>query len=587
MQLCIVLIFLHILNQNALGFRGARKREVLDNILQDLEEIKMSLQSSEVGFNPERILEQAAQQNNLDAKKTQGETRSIKRGKFSPLPLQFSIPVDESRTKDKFDKLSRQELIYGDENLGSYISNKTDQSQKNVSNQIVQQQNTVSNQTELPRKNVMYQSGEAFNYDEHLGSYGSNNTAQQQQIGSNQTKQQWNGLMNLGELSQNRFLNQEEQSQNNVMNQNEQPRRIFSKQIKQLQSNNYSNIDEQPENNDIEKQLQNDDANKKGVNNLNHAEVFRSSGWKKNKPVLDKDSNQTELIETQGLNKTKNVEETLSNKTRMSGMLETILKKYPLKHGDERTLRKIQLNSKTEINTDNKSKISESVDGQINQQISVENQIFSESGHYFPQIIELDNHTKLDQFDKNEFSNPFYLKSEDEQNITKDTKLTSKIYNSTIYNSENGRINDQERNSETLEDDICLSTPCPETTMCVSVGRTKHICICPYGTMEDTNSTEFACVRNISLEHLNSGKLSHIGTLNGGLKVFGDSEDEDDSSDDGIEYEEYADSGLEMLEEHFEEPKHFAIHLSGLVPLNQQVESILNTPAGMDIMDMF
>jgi len=102
------------------------------------------------------------------------------------------------------------------------------------------------------------------------------------------------------------------------MNQNEQPRRIFSKQIKQLQSNNYSNIDEQPENNDIEKQLQNDDANKKGVNNLNHAEVFRSSGWKKNKPVLDKDSNQTELIETQGLNETKNVEETLSNKTRLN-----------------------------------------------------------------------------------------------------------------------------------------------------------------------------------------------------------------------------------------------------------------------------
>jgi len=96
-------------------------------------------------------------------------------------------------------------LIYGDENLGSYVSNKTDQSQKNVSNQIIQQQNTVSNQTELPRKNVLYQSGEAFNYDEHLGSYGSNNTAQQQQIGSNQTKQQWNGLMNLGELSQNRL----------------------------------------------------------------------------------------------------------------------------------------------------------------------------------------------------------------------------------------------------------------------------------------------------------------------------------------------------------------------------------------------
>ena len=140
------------------------------------------------------------------------------------------------------------------------------------------------------------------------------------------------------------------------------------------------------------------------------------------------------------------------------------------------------MNSKTEINTDNKSvetteipdmksKISESVDGQINQQISAENQIFSESGHYFPQIIELDNHTKLDQFDKNEFSNHFYLKSEDEQNITKDTNVTSKIYNSTIYSSENGRINDQERNSETLVDDICVSTPCPETTMCVSVGR--------------------------------------------------------------------------------------------------------------------
>ena len=138
----------------------------------------------------------------------------------------------------------------------------------------------------------------------------------------------------------------------------------------------------------------------------------------------------------------------------------------------------IQLNSETEINTDDKSvetteiphiknKISESVDGQTNKQISVENQmndlIFSKSGHYFPQIIELDNHTKLDQFNKNEFSNPFYLKSEDEQNITKDTNLTSKIYNSTI--------DDQEINSETLEDDICLSTPCPETTMCVSVGR--------------------------------------------------------------------------------------------------------------------
>lgn len=282
----------------------------------------MSLQSSEVGFNPERILEQTAQQSNPDAKKTQSETRLIKRGKFSPLPLQFSIPVDESRTKDKFDKLSRQELIYGDENLSSYVSNKTDQSQKNVSNQIVQQQNTVSNQTELPRKNVLYQSGEAFNYDEHLGSYGSNDSAQQQQIGSNQTKQQWNGLMNLRELSQNRFLNQADQSQNNIMNQNEQPRRIFSKQIKQLQSINYSNIDKQPEKNDIEKQLRNDDANKKGVNNLNHAEAFWSSGWKKIKPVLDKDSNQTELIETQGLNETKNVEnlfeETLSNKTRLN-----------------------------------------------------------------------------------------------------------------------------------------------------------------------------------------------------------------------------------------------------------------------------
>lgn len=282
----------------------------------------MSLQSSEVGFNPERILEQAAQPNNPDAKKPQGQTRSIKPVKFSPLPLQFSITVDESRTKEKFEKLSKQESSYGDENLGSYVSNKTDRSKKNVSNQIAEQQNTVLNQTEQPRKNVLYQSGEALDYDEHLGSYGSNDTAQQQQIGSNQTKQQWNGLMKLNELLQNRFLNQAGQSESNVMNQNEQPQGIFSKQIKQLQSNNYSNINEQPQNDGIEEQLHNDDANKKSFNNLNHAEAFWSSGWEKMKPVLDKDLNQTELIETQGLNETKNVEnlfeEDLSNKTRLN-----------------------------------------------------------------------------------------------------------------------------------------------------------------------------------------------------------------------------------------------------------------------------
>ena len=31
------------------------------------------------------------------------------------------------------------------------------------------------------------------------------------------------------------------------------------------------------------------------------------------------------------------------------------------------------------------------------------------------------------------------------------------------------------------------------------------------------------------------------------IQVFGDSEDEDDSSDDGIEYEEYADSGKRII----------------------------------------